>query len=146
MSRSTDQQIELAERVFARLSVMYGTKLLDMWRGIDRAEVIKCWGEELEHFEVAAIKSAIDALKWNNTFPPTLPEFLKLCSEAQDRIAKERKVYLPSTAIPAPVDQTDPIVADARARCFATWRKLNPHAANRINGLDKVMEEIGERK
>jgi len=97
------------ERIFERLSGLYGARFSDMWRGTDWANVKRTWAERLAGFadKPNAIKSALDSCD-ARPFPPTLPEFLADCRAAQLRIGPA------VLALPEP--KLDPEVAAARAR------------------------------
>lgn len=71
------------ERLFLRFSSMYGSKFADLWRGCDLASVKGLWAEELAGFSADEIKCGIDCCKTRD-WPPTLPEFLKLCRPPVD--------------------------------------------------------------
>lgn len=66
------------ERLFSRFSAMYGSKFADLWRGTNIDHVKALWAEELGGFGGDEIKRGVDACKTRD-WPPTLPEFLKLC-------------------------------------------------------------------
>ncbi len=117
-------QPEHVERLFARLTAMYGNRFIDMWRDINMADVKSCWADELRVFSVDQIGMAIEGLK-AFPFPPTLPEFLQLCEQA--RLQRPRVIQ---PALPAMVENPD-AVEKARADCFANARKL---------GMVKVVE------
>lgn len=71
------------ERIFERLSAYYGARFADMWRGCDLEGVKKIWSDELGEFtknEIAQGVKSCRAREW----PPTLPEFLKLCRPELD--------------------------------------------------------------
>lgn len=130
---STEKQNELVERVFLRLTTLYGNKFADMWRGIDQGEVKAAWLHELLVFTPHQIGYALDLLtsyspekrsgQEIHAFPPTLPELLGLCVQAQkvvprgDVLALEKK---PNTYNP-----NDPELVAARDRCMANMRKMN---------------------
>lgn len=66
------------DKLFSRFSAMYGGRFADLWRVCDISEVKAIWAEELavlSREQLAAGVSACMARDW----PPTLPEFLKLC-------------------------------------------------------------------
>lgn len=71
------------ERLFLRFSAMYGSKFADLWRGCDLASVKALWAEELAGYAADEIKRGIDCCKTRD-WPPTLPEFLKLCRPPVD--------------------------------------------------------------
>lgn len=80
---STGRQGEWVDRIFARLSAMYGARFADMWAGLDLAMVKAAWSEDLGDLSAEEITRGVTACKLR-TWPPTLPEFLALCRPALD--------------------------------------------------------------
>lgn len=74
---------QLIERLFDRLSAMYGARFADMWRGIDPAAMKRVWAEELSDCSREELARGVAACRTRD-WPPTLPEFLKLCRPALD--------------------------------------------------------------
>lgn len=74
------------ERLFERMSGLYGSKFSALWEGSNPEVVRRVWAEKLAGFQTmpGAIKEALDALD-SKPFPPTLPEFIALCREAAPR-------------------------------------------------------------
>lgn len=71
------------DRIFSRLSGMYGNRFTDMWSGVATAEVKATWADGLLGYSVDEIKRGLaECLK--HDWPPTLPQFLKLCRPAMD--------------------------------------------------------------
>lgn len=66
------------ERIFGKLSGIYGSKFADLWRGCDIERVKRTWAEALAGYSPDEIRRGIDACM-TRVFPPTLPEFLMLC-------------------------------------------------------------------
>jgi hypothetical protein len=66
------------DRIFARMNAFYGAKLADAWTGSDLDEVKAIWAEELGGYTPEEIRDGVAAMK-RRDWPPTLPEFLKLC-------------------------------------------------------------------
>ncbi len=69
------------ERLFARFEAMYGAKFADAWKGCDLLNVKAIWAETLgamSREELAAGVAGCMGKDW----PPTLPEFVKLCKAA----------------------------------------------------------------
>ncbi len=69
------------ERLFSRFEAMYGAKFADAWKGCDLSNVKRVWSDALGGYsrdELAAGAAGCMAKDW----PPTLPEFLKLCRPA----------------------------------------------------------------
>lgn len=71
------------ERLFARLSSFYGSKFADLWRGCDLESVKQTWSDELAGYSGDEIARGIEGCKGKD-WPPTLPEFLKLCRPQLD--------------------------------------------------------------
>lgn len=93
------------DRLFARLLGFYGAKLSEQWKGLDLGMVKALWAEELAGYTAQEIARGIEGCR-SRDWPPTLPEFLKLCRppmnhtalwyEAQ-AAAKEREAGLVGT-------------------------------------------------
>jgi hypothetical protein len=83
------------ERIFDRMQGLYGTLWLDRWRTGETVEMAgrsmdrgllnakATWAAELAGFadKAECIGKALEACR-SQQFPPTLPEFLKLCRDA----------------------------------------------------------------
>lgn len=66
------------ERIFGKMVSHYGARFADAWRGCDMHVVKADWAEELGGYSATELRAGIDGLKTRD-WPPTLPEFLKLC-------------------------------------------------------------------
>lgn len=66
------------EKLFHRMLLSYGKKFTDQWGGAETDELIEHWGLELAGYSGAEIKRGLDALA-GKEWPPTLPEFKKMC-------------------------------------------------------------------
>lgn len=66
------------KKLFQRLTAMYGSKLPQMWGGVPEEAVHAVWAEDLAGFSGDEIAVGLQACKQRD-WPPTLPEFLKLC-------------------------------------------------------------------
>lgn len=71
------------ERLFERMAGLYGARFADVWRGTDPERVKRIWAEELAGFGGEEIARGVQALKTRD-WPPTLPEFLRLCRQTSD--------------------------------------------------------------
>lgn len=71
------------ERLFERMLLDYGKKFSDQWGGADTDALIAHWSRELAGYSGAELKRGLDALS-NRDWPPTLPEFKKLCRRPMD--------------------------------------------------------------
>lgn len=71
------------ERLFERMSGLYGARFADAWRGADPERVKRVWSEELAGYSGEEIGRGVQALR-SRDWPPTLPEFAKLCRPPSD--------------------------------------------------------------
>lgn len=62
---------------------MYGNKFATMWDGQNMAGVKSVWMEDLAEFSTAEIAAGVGACK-TREWPPTLPEFIRLCRPSID--------------------------------------------------------------
>jgi hypothetical protein len=75
------------EKIFSKMSSLYGTLFSDRWRDCDLNDVKAAWAEELAGFSDnpecygLALKAMVEECK----FPPTLPEFFALCRKSYSR-------------------------------------------------------------
>lgn len=66
------------EKLFEKMISIYGNKFLDMWRDIDLQSVKVTWAQELGKLSRDEIAKGANALL-KQEWPPTLPQFIKLC-------------------------------------------------------------------
>lgn len=71
------------EHLFERMLLEYGKKFSDQWGGADTDALIAHWSRELAGYSGAELKRGVDALATRD-WPPTLPEFKKLCRRPLD--------------------------------------------------------------
>lgn len=71
------------DKLFTRLTMMYGNKFADMWRGIDTESIKAAWAEDLAGFTGDELKRGLAWCK-TQTWPPTLPEFMNACRPVVD--------------------------------------------------------------
>lgn len=71
------------DKLFTRLTVMYGNKFADMWRGIDTDAIKQAWAEDLAGYSGDELKRGLAWCK-TQTWPPTLPEFMTACRPVLD--------------------------------------------------------------
>lgn len=87
LSTSTDPlPMAWIEKLFDRMVSLYGHKFLDMWRDVNLQGVKETWAQELGKLsrdEIACGANALMAQEW----PPTLPQFIKLCKPSVDAVA-----------------------------------------------------------
>lgn len=77
---STAQQNEWIERIFARLSAIYGSEFTHKWSDVDNNEMKHTWASILGGFSADDVASAIKAC---HAMPkaPNAPEFAALCRQ-----------------------------------------------------------------
>lgn len=80
---STGVPLSWVEKLFERLSAYYGARFADMWRGCDLNGVKQVWATELGSYSREEIARGVASCSTRD-WPPTLPEFLKLCRPAID--------------------------------------------------------------
>ena len=71
------------ESLFGKMTFTYGAKFADQWKGIDAAGLKRHWATELGKFTGEELKAGVEKLKTRD-WPPTLPEFEKLCKPSID--------------------------------------------------------------
>lgn len=71
------------ERIFGRMAAMYGARFADMWRGCNLGEVKGTWAHSLTGYSADEIARGLQACTQHD-WPPTLPEFLRMCRAAPD--------------------------------------------------------------
>lgn len=73
------------EKLFERMLLDYGKKFTDQWGAADTDMLIAHWARELAGYSRVELKRGVDALA-NRDWPPTLPEFKKLCRRPLDAL------------------------------------------------------------
>ncbi len=69
------------DRLFSRFEAMYGAKVGEAWKGCDLRNVKAVWAETLGLFSRDQLSAGISGCMGRD-WPPTLPEFVKLCRQA----------------------------------------------------------------
>lgn len=69
--------------MFERLSAMYGSKFATMWAGVNPQSIKAVWAEELGELSGEEIADGLRACM-DRDWPPTLPEFMRLCNPKPD--------------------------------------------------------------
>jgi hypothetical protein len=73
------------EELFRKLTAYFGSRLADMWRGVDLDDIKREWGIALAKLSRNELKAGVGALL-SLKHAPTLPEFHALCK--QQRLAE----------------------------------------------------------
>lgn len=66
------------DKIFNNLAMMFGHQFKNQWQGYDPIEVRLFWAKELRNFDKDEIATGYAAIKTLD-YPPSLPQFLKLC-------------------------------------------------------------------
>ena len=69
------------DAVFTEMTLLYGSRFGQQWAGLTPREIKAAWNRRLADYSPAEIQrglDACDALDW----PPSLPEFMRLCRPA----------------------------------------------------------------
>lgn len=71
------------EKLFERMEALYGNKFLDMWRDANADLVKQLWAEEMGKLNSDDLRRGYAALMVRD-WPPSLPEFVKMCRPSVD--------------------------------------------------------------
>lgn len=75
------------ERLFLRLSAIYGYIWWNMYRNEELLEITKLeWSTALKRFDNQILKEALLSYRTKKGYPPTLPEFMDCCCAIQKRV------------------------------------------------------------
>lgn len=75
---NTDFPLTWAVKLIENLHMLYGSKFMQQWEGIEKPKLAQFWADELNGFTAPEIKKGLAACR-ERPFPPTLPEFMVLC-------------------------------------------------------------------
>lgn len=140
------------ERLFVRLSAIYGSKMATMWGDCPKADIMDAWGEALASADPANVRSALAKVAERYpSWPPTLGEFMALCRNESTPQAHRQ-------ALPAPWPNVDQAVVATVVGQFGSGTKKDPKDwARRILaeaevglyrlpiGIEKAKEALGIR-
>ena len=73
-------------RLFDRMLVCFGKRFTDQWASPDPEKLVGYWAERLGGFSAAELKRGVEAME-KMDYPPTLPQFIKLCRPPIDPLA-----------------------------------------------------------
>lgn len=74
------------DALFAKMSALYGNKFTDMWRDSSMQAIKSVWAQELGKLSRDELAKGANALM-TQEWPPTLPQFIKLCRIEIDPLA-----------------------------------------------------------
>ncbi len=108
------------DRLFQRLSLMYGNAWSQKWAGLPLADVKAAWAADLAFASADQIRRALDHCRSNNPYPPSSPEFVGLCRAFAPAMDTRRALPDYSRA------EMDPQVRAEIARFLNPERKRDP--------------------
>ena len=74
----TESQTSLGALVVSEMRLMYGAKFGQQWQGLTPRELKDSWDQKLTGMTEAEIRAGLVACL-SRDWPPTVPEFLRLC-------------------------------------------------------------------
>lgn len=120
LARHAEKRAEITKRLFDRLEFMYGSLQADMWINSNPETVRAAWTQDLWNYSAEIIGEALELLKHSGkAYPPTMPEFLKHCNAARDKLAARHQ---PNLALPKPDYSQE--AKERNAALQATFRSL----------------------
>ena len=122
------------DRLFARFSAAWGFQKTGVMFPVESHEAVRAlWAEQLGRFQPESIRAALQAeIDSGREWPPTLPEFLHLCIQAQRVVPKEPYLRIEGKG---KYDPNRPDIVEARERCMATANAL---------GMRKLLDGVPE--
>lgn len=96
MQLQTDRQpmpMAWVDRLFMRLSVMYGQQFAAQWASVDEQAMKAAWAQDLAGFSGEEIAAGVEACK-SRRYVPNLPEFMMLCRPALDPVTAHAEAVL----------------------------------------------------
>lgn len=75
----------IVDALFAKLGTFYGSLWLARWEDCPMPRVKAEWADALRGKSPQTLRLAVDHVRQNCPFPPTLPEFLTICRQFPDR-------------------------------------------------------------
>lgn len=89
------------DRLFDKLKALYGSQFLLQWKDVNHDDVNRIWKAALENFSNDVLADALGGVLAScPDFPPSLPKFVSLCTEAHARRNPPKKPE--QFALPAP--------------------------------------------
>ncbi|QBH21047.1 hypothetical protein EYC51_16970 [Alcaligenes faecalis] len=96
MQLQTDRQpmpMAWIDRLFMRLSVMYGQQFAAQWASVNEQAMKSAWAQDLAGFTGDEIAAGVEACK-SRRYVPNLPEFMMLCRPALDPVTAHAEAVL----------------------------------------------------
>lgn len=67
-----------ATKIIERMHLLYGAAFMRQWDGLDKAQMVQAWAQELSGFTGEEIAAGLNACR-TRPYAPSLPEFMRLC-------------------------------------------------------------------
>lgn len=97
------------ERLFERMTSLYGSRFVDQWRDGNLEDVKRVWREGLAIVTDEGLKRGVAAL-FHEKLPPTLPRFIELCrNEPMQNTSTQPALTGPRVVTPAAREALDRI-------------------------------------
>jgi hypothetical protein len=112
--------------LWRKMMNVYGARFLDMWEGVDVAEMQATWTDAMRGTTREALQRGVSAL-WHTKRPPTLPEFLELCRPGPT-IYRQHTLALTNDANRTPPEQAREQLATIRDLAGSTVRSPDRNA------------------
>ncbi|WP_454691149.1 hypothetical protein [Achromobacter aloeverae] len=78
LCRESDLPLAWSYALAKRMRALYGSRFADRWGNVEPEELAAVWAQELHGFTAEDFRRGLDACR-SLDWPPTLPEFMKLC-------------------------------------------------------------------
>lgn len=150
---STPLPASWVESLFAKMAALYGESFARKWEGVPKADLMATWAEALWPYadepphRGERLKWALDQLRDNNPYPPTLPEFVQLLRQAP----RPQRPALPEPKVPASVAQKRAAELAAAARRISekkedgtAWAKTPPAMGASGSAWERAIVDLAE--
>ncbi len=125
----------MIDRLFARLEAFYGSKFADTWKNCDLENVKSVWADGLGGMTRDELLAGVMGCKGKD-WPPTLPEFIKLCKQGDANAPGGHPSANEAWALVlASQDESDTVV----------WTEQIAEAAGAAQPVLDVGDEVGAR-
>ena len=122
------------KEIFSNFALAWGGMFAEKWKGVDADQMADFWLQKLKRYEgreqvvIAAIDECTETMK----FPPSLPEFMEVCNEHSQRIARTEPRVLPHNVMALPDMRSEkdrsPLTKEQKMEMIAMAIDLRPKA------------------
>lgn len=130
------------ERMFDKMLLDFGKKFVDQWSGTDPDKLIAHWAHEMADYSGAEIKRGLSEMEQRD-WPPSLPEFKKMCRPPVDILkAYYEAVYGMQARERGEMGEwSSPAVYWAAVKIGAFDLKNQPYAQIKVR-WDKALQDV----